>query len=159
DDLRPFGTNVRYGTVGTSPNRVFIVDVEADDVPSLQDIHYQVQLHEKSNLITVRYRDTQNQANGQGATIRFQGAGGASATTGEPLPCNGKIMDDHRPDEGWSIDVGRAGHVVMAADTEHSPDDIASSATLSGNDATANVGLGFNVTIEGTTYSSITLST
>src|SRR5262249_7864938 len=53
DDLRPFGTNVRYGTVGTSPNRVFIVDVEADVVPSLQDVHYQVQLHEKSNLITV----------------------------------------------------------------------------------------------------------
>jgi hypothetical protein len=40
DDLRPFGTNVRYGTVGTSPNRVFIVDFEADVVPSLQDVHY-----------------------------------------------------------------------------------------------------------------------
>src|SRR5262245_52546626 len=28
DDLNPFGTTIRYGTVGTSPDRTFIVDYE-----------------------------------------------------------------------------------------------------------------------------------
>ncbi len=158
DDLVPWGTNVRYGTVGTSPNRVFIVDLEADVPPSNQDLRYQVQLHERSNLITVRYRDTQNQANGQTATIGFQGAGGAAATA-HALGCNAKIMDDNRPDEGWSADVGRAGQVVLASNTEFSPDDILGGSTLSGNNNTANTAIGFDVTIEGVTYSSLTLST
>jgi hypothetical protein len=111
DDLNPFGTSVRHGTVGSAGNRVFIADYEVDlNVgEGGDDIRFQVQLHERSNTITVRYRDSQDVANGQGATIGFQGAGGASATTVQPLGCNGKILDDNRPDEGWSADVGRAG--------------------------------------------------
>src|SRR5439155_12992626 len=41
-------------------------------------------------------------ANGQAATIGFQGAGGASATA-YPLTFNGKILDDNRPNSGWSV--------------------------------------------------------
>src|SRR6185503_5779534 len=66
DDLVPFGTNIRYGTVGTSPNRVFIADFEVDLVSGSEgsdDIRFQIQLHEKSNLISVKYRDQQSATN------------------------------------------------------------------------------------------------
>jgi hypothetical protein len=162
DDLNPFGTSIRHGTVGSSPNRVFIADYEVDLTSGSEgsdDLRFQVQLHEGSNLITVKYRDTQNNANGQSATIGFQGAGGGSATSVQPLVCNGKILDDNRPDEGWSADVGRAGRVVLAANVQHSPDDISGFTTLTGDNATASVGLGFSVTIEGTSYSSVAIST
>jgi hypothetical protein len=161
DDLNPFGTSIRHGTVGSSPNRVFIADYEVDmNVgEGSDDISFQVQLHERSNTITVRYRNSQANANGQGATIGFQGAGGASATTVQPLVCNGKILDDNRPDEGWSADVGRLGQVTLAAMTASSPDDISGFATLTGDDATVNVTMPFSVTLEGTSYSAITIST
>jgi hypothetical protein len=161
DDLNPFGNTVRYATVGSSPNRVFIADYEVDIATGegADDIRFQVQLHEGSNTITVRYRDSQANANGQGATIGFQGAGGAAATTVQPLTCNGKILDDNRPDEGWSADVGRAGQVTLAAMTAHSPDDISGFATLTGNDNTASVTLPFSVTLEGTSYGQIAIST
>ena len=161
DDLSPFGTNVRYGTVGTSPNRVFIADFEVDLVAGVEgqdDLRFQVQLHEGSNTITVRYRDTQNNANGQGATIGFQGAGGAGASTVQPLVCNGKNLDDNRPDEGWSADVGRAGQVTLAAMTAHSPDDISGFTTLTGSNV-ATVTLPFSVTIEGISYGTVAVST
>ena len=48
-----------------------------------------------------------NLANGQSATIGFQGAGGAGGNA-QPLTCNGKVLDDNRPNEGFSVDVGRA---------------------------------------------------
>ena len=161
DDLNPFGTSVRYGTVGQSPNRVFVADYEVDltsGVEGQDDLRFQIELHERSNVATVRYRDSQNNANGQSATIGFQGAGAAAATA-YPLVCNGKILDDNRPDEGWSADVGRAGRVTLAALVEHSPDDIGGFTTLTGDEATANVTLPFSVTIEGTSYSTLTLST
>jgi hypothetical protein len=160
DDLNPFGTQVRHGTLGSSPNRVFIADYEVDmNVgEGADDIRFQVQLHEGSNLITVRYRDSQDNANGQGATIGFQGAGGGSATSVQPLVCNGKILDDNRPDEGWSADVGRAGQVTLAAMTAHSPDDISGFATIVNNDQVVSFSLGFNVTIEGINYSSVAIS-
>jgi len=105
-NLNPFGTNIRYGTVGSSPHRVFIADYQVDIDPateagSADDLSFQIQIHEGSNLINVRYRGTGNLANGQTATIGFQGAGGSSSDA-QPLTCNGKIMDDNRPDEGWS---------------------------------------------------------
>jgi hypothetical protein len=162
DDLVPFGTNIRYRTVGTAPNRVFLADYEVDLFSGSEgsdDLRFQVQLHERSNIITVRYRDQQSQTNGISATIGFQGAGGAAAATVQPLTCNGKILDDNRPNEGWSVDVGRAGLVTMAAVTMHSPDDISGFSTLTGDEATANVTLPFSVTLEGTSYSTLTLST
>jgi hypothetical protein len=162
DDLAPFGTQVRYGTVGSAPNRVFIADYEVDltsGVEGQDDLRFQVQLHEGSNVATIRYRDTQNQANGQQATIGFQGAGGASATTVQPIVCNGKVLDDNRPDEGWSADLGRAGQVTLAAMMAHSPDDITGFTTLAGSDSVTNVSLPFGVTIEGTTYNTVAVST
>jgi hypothetical protein len=160
DDLNPFGTSVRYGTVGSASNRVFIADYEVDINVGEggDDLRFQVQLHERSNTITVRYRDTQDAANGQGATIGFQGAGGGSATTVQPLTCNGKILDDNRPDEGWSADVGRAGQVTLAAMTAHSPDDISGFTTITNNDQVANFNLPFNVTIEGASYNVLAIS-
>jgi hypothetical protein len=162
DDLNPFGTNIRYGTSGTSPNRVFIADYEVDLVSGSEgsdDLRFQVQLHEGSNAITVRYRNQQSQTNGLGATIGFQGAGGAAATTVQPLGCNAKILDDNEPDEGWSADVGRAGRVTLAAVTQHSPDDISGFTTLTGNDAVASVTLPFGVNLEGVNYNSVAVST
>ncbi len=162
DDTAPFGTNIRYGTVGSAPNRVFIADYELDLVSGSEgsdDMRMQVQLHEGSNLITVRYRQTQSNANGQAATLGFQGAGGASATTVQPISCNVKTLDDNRPNEGWSADVGRAGFVTMAGVLAYSPDDIGGFTTLSGDNAVNNVALPFNVTIEGTSYTSLAIST
>ena len=160
DDLNPFGTQVRYVTVGSSPNRVFLVDYEVDinTGEGSDDLRFQVQLHEGSNLITVRYRETQNQGNGQGATIGFQGAGGAAAAA-HSVSCNAKVLDDNRPDEGWSADVGRAGRAVLASNTQHSPDDMSGFTTLTGNDSTVNVSLPFSVSIDGSSYSNLTLST
>ncbi|TMB40671.1 MAG: hypothetical protein E6J55_20745 [Deltaproteobacteria bacterium] len=163
NDLDTFGTNIRYGTVGTSPNRTFLVDYEVDVDPTVDnggadDIRFQVQVHERSNIINVRYRESGNLANGQGTTIGFQGAGGASGTA-RPLTCNGKVLDDNRPDEGWSVDVGRAGLVPLFAIMAHSPDDISGFTTLSGDNAIAGVTLPFSVTIEGTSYSTVTIGT
>ncbi|GIW45634.1 MAG: hypothetical protein KatS3mg077_2916 [Candidatus Binatia bacterium] len=163
DDLQTFGSHVRYGTVGQSPNRTFLVDYEVDVDPAVEnnaadDIRFQIQLHEGSNLITVQYRDSGNVANGQGATIGFQSAGGASAAA-YPLTCNGKILDDNRPNESWSADVGRSGLVTLAALNAHSPDDITGFSTLSGNESTTTVTMPFSVTIEGATYNTLAIST
>jgi len=162
DDLAPFGTNVRYGTVGSAPNRVFLADFEVDLTSGSEgsdDLRFQVQLHEGSNLATIRYRDAQSNANGQAATIGYQGAGGAGATTVQPIGCNAKAMDDNRPNEGWSADVGRAGEVTLAAMMQPSPDDLGGFATVAGNDTVTNVALPFGVTVEGVTYNSVGIST
>src|SRR5262249_4661380 len=104
DDLQTEGGNIRYGTIGTSPNRTFIVDFQQNLFASSGDkVNGQLQVHEGSGLMNVKYRSTLSaNANGQSATIGFQGAGGAAAAA-YPLTFNGKILDDNRPDEGWSI--------------------------------------------------------
>ncbi len=162
DDMNTWGTNIRYGTVGSAPNRVFIADYEMDLTAGNEgsdDLRFQVQLHEGSNLITVRYRETQSNANGQAATIGFQGAGGAAATTVQPISCNVKTLDDNRPNEGWSADVGRAGLVTMAGILNFSPDDISGFTTLTGDNAVNNVSLPFDVTLGGANYNSLAIST
>jgi len=163
DDLQTFGTNIRYGTVGSSPNRTFIIDFQYDVNPASEanaadDMAMQVQVHETSNLISVKYRDTGSEATGGGATIGFQGAGGAAAAV-QPLICNGRLLDDNQNQEGWSVDAGRSGQATLAALTAHSPDDISGFTTLSGNDSTATANLPFNVTIDGVSYNTIALST
>src|SRR5262249_47197752 len=81
DDLQPFSSNIEYATVGTSPNRTFIIDFQEQRVGDTGNVvNGQVQVHEGSNVLNVQYRSTMSAgANGQGATIGFQGAGGASA--------------------------------------------------------------------------------
>src|SRR6185503_32015 len=161
-DLNPFGSIIRYGTVGTSPNRTFIVDYEVDLVSGSEgsdDLRFQVQVHESSNLINVRYRDQQSATNGISATIGFQGAGGSSGNA-QPITCNGKVLDDNLDNEGWSADVGNAGNVVLGALIQHSPDDIPGGFTpLTGDNATATPTIPFNVNIEGTNYNTVTIST
>src|SRR5947199_988015 len=169
DDLDTFGDNIRYGVVGTSPDRTYVIDFKEDVDPaneggSADDIRFQVEIHESSNVINVRYGSSGHIANGQAATIGFQGAGGAGATA-FPLTFNGKILDDNRPDEGWSIDVGRTdlGVATMAALMACSPDDIGvdtpAFTTLTGDNAIAGVTLPFSVSIEGTSYSTVTIGT
>ncbi len=163
DDLQTFGTHIRYGTVGTAPNRTFIVDYEVDVDPGVEnnaadDIRFQIQLHETSNAINVQYRDSGHLANGQSATIGFQTAGGASAEA-QPLTCNGKILDDNADNESWSVDVGRPGLVTLGALNAHSPDDISGFATLTGNDSVVSTSMPFSVNIEGQNWSVLSIST
>src|SRR5438477_47514 len=155
---RATGPLVALATLALAGRARATVSVGAWIAHSPDDISVQVQVHERSNIINVRYRDSGNLANGQGTTIGFQGAGGASATA-QPLTCNGKVLDDNRPDEGWSVDVGRAGLMPLFAIMAHSPDDISGFTTLSGDNATAGVTLPFSVTIEGTSYSTVTVGT
>jgi hypothetical protein len=162
DDLNPFGTAIRYGTVGNAPNRVFVVDYNVDLTSGNEgsdDLAFQLQLHEGANTATVRFRSQQSNTNGAAATMGYQGAGGASATTVQPLGCNVKILDDNRPEEGWSVDVARAGQVTLAAVMQTSPDDLVGFNTLSGEDNVANAALPFNVTLGGVNYNSIAIST
>ena len=67
-------------------------------------MRFQVQIHEGSGLINIKYRHEMNHsANGQSATIGFQLAGGSSAKA-YPISYNGKVLDDNRDDsEGWSV--------------------------------------------------------
>src|SRR5207249_6443621 len=74
DDLQTEGSNIQYGTVGTSPNRTLIVACQEQLVARSADkVNGQVQIHERSNVLDVKYRSTISaNANGQSATIGFQ---------------------------------------------------------------------------------------
>ncbi|MDD4150070.1 MAG: hypothetical protein PHE33_08575 [Bacteroidales bacterium] len=104
DDLAAEGSNIRYGYVGSSPNRTVIIDYEAKTYSNNYPVRFQVQIHEGSGLINVKYRHEMSPfANGQSATIGFQLAGGLSAKA-FPITCNGKVLDDNRDDaEAWSV--------------------------------------------------------
>ncbi len=104
DDLETEGSDIRYGYVGTAPNRVYIIDYTAQTWSGDNNVRFQIQIHESSALINVKYRhDMDPESNGQSATIGFQGAGGSSAKS-YSITCNGKVLDDNRDDsEGWSI--------------------------------------------------------
>ncbi|MDW8089040.1 MAG: hypothetical protein RMJ49_04765 [Bacteroidia bacterium] len=109
DDLRDYGGGewVRWGTVGTAPNRVFIVDYnmrQYGNTDANVRVNFMVLIHEGTNHITVKYRDAMHHTmNGQSATIGFQLQGGASAKA-YGIVCNGKVLDDNRDDgEGWSV--------------------------------------------------------
>lgn len=107
DDMKDYGGGEwsRAATYGSSPNRVCIIDVSNRDLNgSVERVNYQVQIHEGSGLINVKYRNEMSPSmNGQSATIGFQGSGGSSATA-YPIVYNGKVLDDNRDDtEGWSV--------------------------------------------------------
>ncbi len=160
DDLQTEGGHIRYGTVGTSPNRTFIIDFQENRVAATGDtVNGQVQIHERSNLVNVKYRSTISpNANGQTATIGFQGDGGSSAAA-YPLTFNGKILDDDRPDEGWSVHAQATKDVSLHALHEHSPNDISGFAALTGDNASAGVTLPFAVVIDGVSYATATIGT
>jgi hypothetical protein len=159
DDMRTINTEIRYGTVGTAPGRVFIVDADMENnFGGNHDVTLQVQIHEGSNLVTVKYDDTEAESSGQTATIGFQGAGGGGATA-RAITCNGKVLDDNTPLDGWSIDLGLPQGTALSGFMTSSRDDISGFTTLSGNDVTQNATIPFPVVIEGTSYTAITIST
>ncbi|PCJ88444.1 MAG: hypothetical protein COA57_03455 [Flavobacteriales bacterium] len=104
DDLVPNGTNIRYTTLGTSPNRVFFIDFDVNIWSTTDDIEGMIQIHEGSALMNVSYKETLDAgARGQTATIGFQLAGGASAKV-YPIGCNVAVIDDNQAFEsGWSV--------------------------------------------------------
>ena len=104
DDLRTVGLAVRYGTIGSAGGRIFIADFEVENTfGGNHNLLMQVQVHERSSAITVKYSDSESEANGQTATIGYQTAGGASATA-RSVTCNGKVLDDNGVrGEGWSV--------------------------------------------------------
>src|SRR6185369_6762954 len=57
DDLQTEGGNLRYGTVGTAPDRTFIIDFQENLFASSGDkVNGQVQINETSGLMNVKYR-------------------------------------------------------------------------------------------------------
>src|SRR5437762_7799349 len=119
DDLDTFGDNIRYGVVGTSPDRTYVIDFQEDVDPaneggSADDLRFQVEIHESSQVINVHYDSTGHIANGQAATIGFQTTGG-SAATAFPLTFNGKVLDDNNNAAGWAIDLHKTGAEALSA--------------------------------------------
>jgi hypothetical protein len=103
DDLRDYGGGeyVRYGTVGAAPNRTFIIDYSMRQFGNGNRQNFQIQIHETSGLINVKYRNEMSPStNGQSATIGFQ----VNSSKAYPIVTNGKVLDDNRDDsEGWSV--------------------------------------------------------
>jgi hypothetical protein len=103
DDLRDYGSGewVRWGRVGSSGNYVFLIDYSMRQYGNSERVNFQVQIHQGSGLINVKYRDTMSPSmNGQSAAIGFQ----VSSSKGYPIVNNGKVLDDNRDDtEGWSV--------------------------------------------------------
>ena len=93
-------TDIRYGTVGTSRNRIFIADFyleNATATTATTTCTLQVQMHEGSNAITVKYRTAQAHARTARPRPSASRAPAARRATAHPLTCNGKILDDNRP--------------------------------------------------------------
>lgn len=99
-------STVRYGTVGTAPNRQFIVLYDARLFsPSDATLRFGVTLHEGSSAIRVVYYSVSPSATGGSATIGYQGAGG-SAATAYPVGANVPFAIDDNAASGtqsWSI--------------------------------------------------------
>lgn len=109
-DLSDYGSgeHIRIIYQGTAPNRTTIVHyrMRARNT-TVMVAEFQVQFHEGSNLINVKYFDMNPSLNGQNwganTAIGFQLQGGANAKT-YPITFNGKVLDDNRADrEGWSV--------------------------------------------------------
>ncbi|MDI3479892.1 MAG: hypothetical protein PWQ14_1038 [Rikenellaceae bacterium] len=94
DDMKTIGNGIRTTLLGTSPNRVRIIDFEIETYSGSYDVTFQVILHEKSNLISIRYYVVHYNACGQSATIGIQGPGGSVATA-VPISYNAKVLDDN----------------------------------------------------------------
>ena len=99
DDMVTNGNAIRYGAVGDAGNRVYIVDFEFRTFLTNDDVRGQLQIHEGSGLINVKYRSMAPGATGQSATIGFQ----VNTTKAYPITCNGKVLDDNQSGESWSV--------------------------------------------------------
>ena len=116
-------------------------------------------MHERSNLINVRYRDQQSATNGIAATIGFQGAGGARRRPRSRSPATARCSTTTGPTRAGRSTSGARATSSLSALMVHSPDDISGFTTLTRQRRHASVTLPFSVTIEGTSYSTLTIST
>lgn len=94
DDMKTTGNGIRTTLLGSSPNRVRIIDFELITYTDSYAVTFQVIMHEKSNLISIRYYLVAAEACGQSATIGIQGPGGSTATA-VPISYNAKVLDDN----------------------------------------------------------------
>jgi hypothetical protein len=167
DDTRTSSPHIQYGVVGEAPNRTFLVDFSLDRVCKVDDTgctaddaadgnRCQVQIHEGSNLISVRYVTSQADALGQRATIGFQGRGGSSAAA-YPLTFDGPILHPTQPDEGWSVDPTRMAAIVMAAITSTTVS-AAGDGSMAGTDWVQPIELPFAIALEGQAYDRVAVS-
>lgn len=113
-DLKDYGSGeyVVVRNEGTSPNRTVVVYFRMRALWATSAVaEFQLQIHEGSALLNVKYISMAPTLNGQQWTgdatkstaIGFQLGGGASAKA-YPITFNGKVLDDNRSDrEGWSV--------------------------------------------------------
>ncbi len=107
------GSNLqRYVVLGSSPNRVCHIHSRQSENTGCSggaaQVDVYIQLHESSNLMSVRYVGIGSNADtqGAGATYGFQFAGGSSAKA-IPLGYNSKLLDDNNGNQSFSIDFGQ----------------------------------------------------
>jgi len=101
DDMVTTGNGIRYTTLGDAGNRVFIADFELTTYSTSYPVTVQVQIHENSNLMNVRYYNVSPYACGVGATIGFQ----ANTSQAIPISCNAKVLDDNYNPEAISFQI------------------------------------------------------
>jgi hypothetical protein len=95
DDLQPFSSNIQYGSVGTSPNRTFIIDFQENRVGDTGNVvNGQVQIHEGSNQMNVRYPE-HHERRGERAE-RDHRLPGRRRRIGEGLPAHVQREDPGR---------------------------------------------------------------
>jgi hypothetical protein len=109
DDLT--GT-LEFGYTGTAPNRAFIVSYDTTTLSGGFVVDFQIQIHETSGLINVKYFDLDPSAVGQSATLGFQLAGAAAART-YPIVCNGTVLDDDSGEAGATVDPSAEGWSIV----------------------------------------------
>lgn len=107
------GSNLaRYTVLGTAPNRVCFIHQRSSEALSCtggsSEVNIYIQLHENSNIISVRYLGIGSNLDVQGAnaTYGFQFAGGSSAMS-IPLGFNARLLDDNAGNQSFSIDLGQ----------------------------------------------------
>ncbi|UPT67037.1 MAG: hypothetical protein M0D57_21940 [Sphingobacteriales bacterium JAD_PAG50586_3] len=107
------GSNLaRYTVLGAAPNRVCFIHQRSSEALSCtggsSQVDVYIQLHENSNIISVRYLGIGSNLDVQGAnaTYGFQFAGG-SAAMAVPLGYNARMLDDNAGNQSFSIDLGQ----------------------------------------------------
>ncbi|MCX7650742.1 MAG: hypothetical protein N2050_09355, partial [Flavobacteriales bacterium] len=102
----------RFIVFGTAPHRVCFIhsriseNLTCGTGASRVDVY--IQLHETTNILSIRYVNTGSNLDiqGQSATFGFQYAGGLSAYA-IPVGFNARVLDDNFSGQFWSIDFGR----------------------------------------------------
>ena len=103
DDLQTRSApHVRYGTVGTSPNRMFIVDYEVDVDPANEGRRRRHALPGAAPRGLEHDHRALPRLGRRGRTARARRSASRAPAArrrrpSQPLTCNGKVLDDNRP--------------------------------------------------------------